>query len=185
MEEEDLKWKQLAKEHWLKHGDKNTKFYHASVCQKWKSNFIEQILDMNGRLCRTDCEIKDGFIDYFQKKFSMSKPTCINLCLESLTRKVSMDMNNVLLQPCTFEEVSATMGQMADLKASECDGLPAKFFHDNWSSIRQEVFSVVSEFFCTGSFDAEINLIVISLIPKIASPSKVSEFRPISLCNVF
>jgi hypothetical protein len=43
----------------------------------------------------------------------------------------------------------------------------------------------VSEFFCTGSFDAEINLTVISLIPKIASPSKVSEFCLISFCNVF
>jgi hypothetical protein len=34
MEDEDLKWKQLAKEHWLKLGDKNTKFYHAYVNQK-------------------------------------------------------------------------------------------------------------------------------------------------------
>jgi hypothetical protein len=74
---------------------------------------------------------------------------------------------------------------MADLKAPGCDSLPAEFLHDNWSSIGQEVFSVVSEFFCTGRFDAEINLTVISLIHKIASPSKVSEFHPISPCNVF
>jgi hypothetical protein len=63
--------------------------------------------------------------------------------------------------------------------------LPAEFFHDNWSSIGQEVYSVVSDFFSKGRFDDEINLTVISLIPKIASPTKVSEFRPISLCNVF
>jgi hypothetical protein len=34
----------------------------------------------------------------------------------------------------------------------------------------------VSEFFCTGRFDVEINLTVISLIHKIASPFKLSEF---------
>ena len=28
LEEEDLKWKQRAKQHWLKMGDQNTKFYH-------------------------------------------------------------------------------------------------------------------------------------------------------------
>jgi hypothetical protein len=40
-------------------------------------------------------------------------------------------------------------------------------------------------FFLTSRFDEEVNLTVIALIPKIASPTKVSEFRPISLCNVF
>jgi hypothetical protein len=147
LEEEDLKWKQMAKEHWLKNGDKNTKFYHACVNQRRKANQIEQIVDASGRLCSSDCEIKEAFNEYFVKLFSLSEPTCMELCLEGVPLKVTAAMNESLLKPCTFEEVSEVVGQMADLKAPGPDGLPVEFFHDNWGAIGQELFSIVSEFF--------------------------------------
>lgn len=33
MDQEDFKWKQHAKRHWYKHGDHNTKFFHACANQ--------------------------------------------------------------------------------------------------------------------------------------------------------
>ena len=170
LEEEDLKWKQLAKEHWLKLGDKNSKFYHACVSQKRRANTIDQIIDVNRRQCSTEYEIKEAFVDYFEKKISTSSPSCIDLSLEGLSLKVTSDMNCRLLQPCAFEEVSVVVGQMVALKALGCDSLPAEFFHDNWSSIRQKVFSVVSNFFCTSRFDDEINRTIISLITLFWTP---------------
>lgn len=40
-------------------------------------------------------------------------------------------------------------------------------------------------FFLSGSIAEDVNLTHIALIPKIANPLKVSDFGPISLCNVF
>nr|XP_043623020.1 uncharacterized protein LOC122594653 [Erigeron canadensis] len=42
----------------------------------------------------------------------------------------------------------------------------------------------VQEFFSTGKLLGEINATTIALIPKVSTPSKVSEFRPIACCNV-
>lgn len=43
---------------------------------------------------------------------------------------------------------------------------------------------MVRDFFRTGCFDLEINFTHIALASKKANSNKVSDFRPISLCNV-
>jgi hypothetical protein len=49
LEHEDLKWRQRAKEHWLKMGDKNTKYFHSCVKARRKNNSIYSIVDLEGR----------------------------------------------------------------------------------------------------------------------------------------
>lgn len=41
--EENVKWKQRAKQTWLKDGDKNMKFYHMCANQMRKNNTIRRI----------------------------------------------------------------------------------------------------------------------------------------------
>lgn len=47
-----------------------------------------------------------------------------------------------------------------------------------------DVYSPIKEFFLTDKLLKEINASVISLIPKIPTTNKVSDFRPIACCNV-
>jgi hypothetical protein len=50
LEQEYDRWRQRAKEKWLKNGDKNTKYFHACVNQRRWSNQILQIQNEKGQL---------------------------------------------------------------------------------------------------------------------------------------
>jgi hypothetical protein len=59
------------------------------------------------------------------------------------------------------------------------------FFQDNWEEVGMEVCVVALDFFNNGVLDESVNTTHIALKPKMINPSKVIDFRPISLCNVF
>lgn len=58
------------------------------------------------------------------------------------------------------------------------------FFKASWSIIGNEVTNAILEFFRTRQLLKEINHKIIALLPKVSTPSKVTDFRPISCCNV-
>ncbi|GJT11650.1 RNA-directed DNA polymerase, eukaryota, reverse transcriptase zinc-binding domain protein [Tanacetum coccineum] len=53
-----------------------------------------------------------------------------------------------------------------------------------WSTIRKDVCLAVKELFENGRILKEINSTLIALVPKIHTPQKVFDFRPIACCNV-
>jgi hypothetical protein len=93
-------------------------------------------------------------------------------------------MNESLLAEVTLEEISEALQQMSPLKAPGPDGFSTCFYQQNWGLIHKEVCVAIIHFFNSGMLDPRINSTHIALIPKISNPGNVSEFRPISLCNV-
>ena len=181
--EEDFYWRQRAKEDWLKHGDQNSRYFHASANQKKKASMITEISDEWGAKWETEERIGDAFAKYFQDLFTSAGPRQMDSVLEKVDRRVS-DMNNVLLKEFTIEEVGIALNQMAPLKAPGLDGFSASFFQKYWAVIGNEVSRVILYFLNNGVLNKELNLTYIALIPKVVNPVCVTEFRLISLCNV-
>lgn len=69
-------------------------------------------------------------------------------------------------------------------KARGPDGFTAGFYKDSGDLIGNEVTHVVLNFFTSGRLLGQINTTNITLVPKIKCPKSVSDYRPISCCNV-
>ncbi|KAH1032563.1 hypothetical protein J1N35_044737 [Gossypium stocksii] len=93
-------------------------------------------------------------------------------------------MNNELLKPFTKDEVWDAVKSRAPLKAPGVDGFPALFFQCFWHIIGDDISHYVLEVLNGRIEMGNINKTHVVLIPKVDKPKKLSQFRPISLCNV-
>ena len=73
---------------------------------------------------------------------------------------------------------------MYPTKASSPDGMSAIFYQTYWEIVGLEVTHAVLSILHSGYMLQNINSTHIALVPKIKNPAKISDFRPISLCNV-
>jgi hypothetical protein len=84
----------------------------------------------------------------------------------------------------TREEISKAVHQMAPFKVPGQDGFTVDFFQKNWATVGTKVCNLVLSILNLGVMNKELNFTYIALIPKTKNPSCVTDFRPISLCNV-
>ncbi|CAH1443919.1 unnamed protein product [Lactuca virosa] len=94
--------------------------------------------------------------------------------------KQALDM----VSDVTVEEIKFALFDIDDDKAPRPDGYSAKFFKKAWMIVGEDFCSAVKEFFVSKKILKEINATVIALVPKIPTPGKVGDYRPISCCNV-
>ncbi|KAA3465211.1 reverse transcriptase [Gossypium australe] len=76
------------------------------------------------------------------------------------------------------------MAELGPTKAPGEDGFPAIFYQKCWAIIGEDVTN-----YCLHRLNGGMNINLINktnivLIPKIAKPSDITQYRPISLCNV-
>ena len=82
------------------------------------------------------------------------------------------------------QPIRVALFAMGPLKALGLDGFPAIFYHNQWLVVGRSLCAMVKDVFDKGEMSNEINSTGIVLIPKVDHPETLSQFRPISLCNV-
>ena len=141
-------------------------------------------MDSDGVWQEEEQLIEEIVVNYYKDLFTTSNPTNFNELLEAVETKVSPSMNQMLTRDFTTREVEQALKQMHPQKALGPDSMPPLFFQHFWSISGEVVTKTVLDFHNLGVFPPNFNDIHIVSIPKVNDPKLVTDFRPISLCNI-
>ncbi|XP_074278012.1 uncharacterized protein LOC141601617 [Silene latifolia] len=182
--QEEVFWRQRSRAIWLKEGDRNTKFFHQRASQRKRKNHIAKIIDEHGLIREGQEAVGEVAMSYFQNLFRSSRPTNFEDTLEGIEGRVTPRMNMILSSEYRAEEVVEALQQMHPMKAPGPDGMNGLFFQTYWSVVGPLVMREVLGILRGTRSAGRLNKTHIVLIPKKKAPDKMSDYRPISLCNV-
>ncbi|KAJ0935111.1 putative RNA-directed DNA polymerase [Helianthus annuus] len=181
--DEECFLKQKAKAEWLAAGDSNTKFFHNCVKTRNACNKILQVKDTNGNQFKGDevyTVLVDHYTDFLGKMHTVEKLEVNGLFSNALDSNAAAFM----IRQVTREEVKSAMFSIGENKAPGPDGYTSAFFKNSWEIVGDEVTKAILEFSNNGKLLQQINHTIIALVPKVANPNSVSDYQPISCCNV-
>jgi hypothetical protein len=123
--------------------------------------------------------------DFYEELYRSEATIGIEEVLSHVPRKVTGDMNASLNAEYTSEEVKTTLFQMFPTnKAPGPDGFPTHFFQKHWNPCDKELTEIVIRLLNGEDSLEGIDSTFIVIIPKVQNLTSLSQFRPISLCNV-
>ncbi|KAL5550226.1 hypothetical protein UlMin_000402 [Ulmus minor] len=183
---EERYWRQRSKDLWLKCGDRNSKFFHQKASARNVKNSISGLVDINENWCDEEEGMAHIIENYFDTLFSSTSPSPVDFdrVTDSIKSRVTPQMNEQLEQVFVADDVKTAVFQMAPTKSPGADGMSAIFYQKFWPIVGEDVTAACLGFTNGGLSLGTINETIITLLPKIKNPTRITEFRPISLCNV-
>lgn len=167
---------------YLKDGDRNTLFFHCRATIRKRRNTISGIKDRSNQWCTQANQIVSVFGEYYKELFTSANPESVPTTISSIPQFVTDDMNASLTKNFQAWEVELALKQTVPLTAPGLDG--PLFFQNYWDLVKGDVTNTILTFLNLGSLPSPFNHIFLTLIPKVKNSERVTEFRPISLCNV-
>ena len=185
LKQEELVWFQKFREKWINDGDRNTSFFHTSTIIRRRHNRIEKLRNDDDVWISSAQELENLTVNYYKRLYSLDD---VPIEFHELPRfgfeKLNGEEVVSLNKPFLEGEVEQAIRSMGRFKAPGPDGYKPLFYHDCWETVGESVVRFVLNFFETGNLPPETNDALVVLIAKVGKPEKITQFRPISLCNV-
>lgn len=153
----------------------------------WKQrNEITRIINSNGDWVSNKLQMEQTFETYFTTIFASFNPNFefIDNALQYISLKVIDRMNDQLLAAFSRSKIERVIKQMHPSKTSGPDGFPAFFYQQYWTEVGETTILKFLDILNQKRSVRNWNDTYFALIPKVYQPKQVSDFRPMSLCNV-
>ncbi|XP_050217337.1 uncharacterized protein LOC126668167 [Mercurialis annua] len=147
-----------------------------------RTNCIDKLRDEEGCWKYSKQKVEGIISRYYSNLFSESNSDVINF--GDVIQRVSHLDNVCLINPITESEVGKAVFSMHNDKSPGLYGFNPTFYKKYWAIVGKDVVTMCRDFFEKGVLRDGLNDTNLVLIPKISNPERVSDLRPIALCNV-
>ena len=173
-----MNW-QKAMMNWVREGDANSKFFHNMMSSRQRRNSL-QLIHVDGVLVKGVQNIRAAVLNHFTTHYratNTSRPRVTSLNF----RKLTYAQAGTLVRPFSLEEVKQAVWDCDSFKSPGPDGIYVGFIKDFWLQLKDDSMRFLVEFHQNGKLTKGVNSTFIALIPKVDSPQRLADFRPISL----
>lgn len=176
--------RQRSRVEWLQARDRNTSFFHARATTRRRTNKIKYLLRQDQSKCEDQAEMKETARLFYSDLFSTEPRSNFDLILDAMPTRIDQTTNDALCQPYSNVEIRMVLFQMGPTKAPGPDGFPALFYQKHWDLLQEVICQAMRNFLEGGEILVGLCDTTIVLIPKMSKPDYLTNYRPISLCNV-
>ncbi|GMJ08617.1 hypothetical protein HRI_004530900 [Hibiscus trionum] len=149
-----------------------------------KSNLITRLRDGSGRWLELQEELRNHAVEFYSHLFTSGKVDASQFSIHGRFLPLSDSAVDYFDSHVSMDEARKAVFHMAALKAPGVDGLHALFYQRNWNIVGADICRLVQDIFEGAPFPENLNDTLPVMIPKVKSPENMSQFRPISLCQV-
>ncbi|WJZ92597.1 hypothetical protein VitviT2T_011582 [Vitis vinifera] len=176
---DEIHWRQLSRELWLREGDKNTGYFHRMANAHRRRHTMERV-KISGVWLSEESTVRTGIVDAFHRLLTEDSKWKADIGGVNLNR-ISQQEADTLELPFTEEEVHSAIRGMNGDKAPGPDGFTGAFWQFCWEFVKEEVMEMFKEFHEHKTFLKSLNATFLVLIPKKGGAEELGDFRPISL----
>jgi len=171
--------RQKARIRWIKLGDCNSRYFHLMMNANRRNNSVNGVM-IGDSWVADPATVKEEIRSFFSQKFQESSNHSIRLDGVRF-QSISQQHNDMLMARFQEEEVKNAVWEYGSDKCPGPNGLNFKFIKQFWQLLKPEILRFLVEFYVNGVIPKGCNASFITLIPKVADPQFLNDYRPISL----
>jgi mannosylglycoprotein endo-beta-mannosidase len=131
-------------------------------------------------------QLKSYITNYYKGLFGSPEESSFSLDESQIADipQVSIEENDLLMAPCSEDEINKAIFQMEHNKALGPDGFPAEFYQTFWETIKTDLLQIFSVLHAGQLELFRLNFGEVILLPKVNEAERIQQYRPICLLNV-
>lgn len=172
-------WLQKSRLDWSLKGDRNTKFFHTIANARHNRNMLDSLI-INGVCVDDPVLLKSEILLFFKNAFKESWYGRLKLGGEFMA-SLNAVQGELLTKPFDEVEIWQAVVSCDSNKAPSPDGFNLSFIKTCWKVVKGDFIQVFNDFHANSKLVRGLNSSFITLIPRLANPIGLSDYRPISL----